>query len=380
MTVTPSFWSGKRVFLTGHTGFKGSWLTLWLSSMGAKVQGFALAPDQSPALFTVAGLDKDCASEIGDIRDYEKLKVSIHGFKPDVIIHMAAQPLVLRSYAEPLETFSTNVQGTAHVLEAARGLNSLAAILVVTTDKCYLNREWEFPYRENEALGGHDPYSASKAAAEIVTASYRYSFFNKAGPALASARAGNVIGGGDWSDNRLIPDAARAFSKGEPLVIRRPLSVRPWQHVVAPLAGYLGLCEKLAGANGHSFADAFNFGPHPIDAAPVREVISLFATAWGKDAKVEEVIDPNAPHEAGLLMLDPTKAAANFGWSLDMPLGDQIDATAEWYQAYYANPGNTAALRSLMLEQIKNIGEACYARTRHGSDRVHRNEALRRAS
>lgn len=380
MAITPSFWNGKRVFLTGHTGFKGGWMLFWLAHMGASVRGYALAPDQSPALFNVADLQQDCEHQVGDIRDADRLRASIDAFRPHIVIHMAAQPLVLRSYEQPVETFAVNVQGTVNLLDACRNRDELAAILVVTTDKCYLNREWLWPYREDEALGGHDPYSASKAAAEIVVSSYRSSFFNKKnGSQLASARAGNVIGGGDWSENRLIPDAARAFAKGEPLVIRRPEAIRPWQHVVAPLAGYLGLCEKLAGADGDSYAEAFNFGPAAHDSAPVRDVVTLMAQAWGGGARIKEIIDGAAPHEAGRLMLDPSKAQVKLGWSLDISLADQIYKTAAWYRAYYQKH-DARTLRDLMLTQIKEMGEACYARLGHGSNRLYRDAALSRAS
>ena len=267
--VDSSFWKGKKVFLTGHTGFKGSWLSLWLQDMGALVKGYSLDVNTKPALFTQANVAADMESEIGDIRNLDQLIKSMVSFSPDILIHMAAQPLVRLSYQEPVNTYTTNVIGTVNVFEAARKCPNLKAIVSVTTDKCYENKEWEWGYRENEAMGGYDPYSSSKGCAELVTSAYRRSFFSSEDSAsLASARAGNVIGGGDWAEDRLIPDILRAFEKSKPVVIRNPLSTRPWQHVLEPLSGYLVLAQELF-LNGDNFAEGWNFGPKDEDCKPV---------------------------------------------------------------------------------------------------------------
>jgi len=266
--VDPSFWKGKKVYLTGHTGFKGSWLSLWLQSMGAVVKGYSLEPNTKPNLFTEANVEENMNSEFGDIRDLNQISKSMLDFNPDILIHMAAQPLVRLSYQEPVDTYTTNVIGTVNVLEAARGCPNLKAIVSVTTDKCYENNEWDWGYRENEPMGGHDPYSSSKGCAELVTSAYRRSFFNAENSAsLASARAGNVIGGGDWADDRLIPDILKAFEKSKPVVIRNPISTRPWQHVLEPLSGYLVLAQELF-ENGKEYAEGWNFGPKMKIANP----------------------------------------------------------------------------------------------------------------
>ncbi|MDQ7001738.1 MAG: CDP-glucose 4,6-dehydratase, partial [Ghiorsea sp.] len=278
-----TFFKGKKVFLTGHTGFKGSWLSLWLQSMGAEVKGYALAPATTPSLFEVANVANNIESDIGDIRNLEQLRSSMVSFNPDVLIHMAAQPLVRLSYKEPVETYETNVMGTVNVLEVARACPNLKSIVSVTTEKRYENKEREQGYREDEPMGGHDPYSSSKGCAELVTSAYRRSFLQEKGVGLASARAGNVIGGGDWSDDRLIPDILSAFEKGEPVIIRNPKSTRPWQHVLEPLSGYLMLAQKLYEAP-KLYAEGWNFGPHEDDAKPVDWILDRMVDKWGNGA------------------------------------------------------------------------------------------------
>ena len=286
--VDKSFWVGKVVLLTGHTGFKGSWLSLWLQSMGANVIGYALPPPTNPSLFISANVANDMTSIAGDMRDFPALLSVVEKYQPEIIIHMAAQSLVRHSYANPVETYSTNVMGTVHLLEAARQADSVRAIINVTSDKCYENREWIWGYRENEAMGGYDPYSNSKGCAELVAAAYRNSYFNPAsfadhGVGLASARAGNVIGGGDWAEDRLIPDIMRAITQNKPASIRNPHAIRPWQHVLEPLSGYLMLAEKLW-KNGAAFGEAWNFGPNDEDAKPVQWIVEQLTKSWGEGA------------------------------------------------------------------------------------------------
>ena len=345
--INPSFWRDKKVYLTGHTGFKGSWLSLLLLSMGSKVKGYSLLPPTSPSLFEEAKIDVDMNSEIGDIRDLEKLKKSIKDFKPDVIIHLAAQPLVRLSYKEPIETYTTNVIGTANVLEAARDIPNLRSIVSVTTDKCYENKEWEWAYRENEPMGGHDPYSSSKGCAELVTAAYRNSFFNNPNMAsLASARAGNVIGGGDWADDRLIPDILRAFEKGEPVIIRNPMSTRPWQHVLEPLSGYLVLAQALY-EKGDDFAEAWNFGPDTEDEFTVNWIVEQMAKSWGEDAKWK-VDKDNHPHEANHLKLNCKKANTNLNWYPKWNLSKSLKKIIEWHKP----ETNLYSINQICLSQI----------------------------
>jgi len=347
----PEFWSGRRVFLTGHTGFKGSWLALWLQDMGAEVAGFALAPATDPALFDVARVADGMQSTIGDIRDLDAVRASMAGFDPEIVIHMAAQPLVRESYRDPVGTYATNVMGTVNVLEAARALADkgarLRVIVSVTTDKCYQNREWVWGYREDEPMGGHDPYSNSKGCAELVSAAYRSSFF--AGPAaaaLATARAGNVIGGGDWADDRLIPDILRAFDAGRPVPIRNPLSTRPWQHVLEPLSGYLDLAEALW-ADGQAHAEGWNFGPRDEDAQAVGAIVERMAALWGEGARWETDPGPH-PHEARYLKLDISKARAGLGWQPRWTLGDALDRIVAWHRAWRAG----ADMRTHCLRDI----------------------------
>ena len=331
--VNASFWKGKKVFVTGHTGFKGSWLSLWLQDMGAIVKGFALEPNSHPNLFTEAYVAQNMNSEIGDIRDLNHISSSMMSFNPDVLVHMAAQPLVRLSYQEPVLTYATNVMGTVNVLEAARKCTNLKAIVSVTTDKCYENREWSWGYRENEPMGGHDPYSSSKGCSELVTAAYRKSFFNDSNFArLASARAGNVIGGGDWAVDRLIPDILRAFEKNEPILVRNPLATRPWQHVLEPLSGYLVLAQHLY-EDGSEFADGWNFGPKDDDCKPVSWILDKMVTKWGKGSSWS-LDKNNNPHEAGFLKLDCSKAAAQLNWYPKWNLEHTLESIINWHQHY----------------------------------------------
>jgi CDP-glucose 4,6-dehydratase len=332
MEVTPHFWRNKRVLMTGHTGFKGAWMSLWLHSMDSKVQGFALAPPTTPSLFEEAKVSDLIQSNLGDIRDFAAVARVVKDFKPEIVFHMAAQPLVRYSYDAPLETYNTNVMGTAHVLESIRAIDSVRAVVNVTTDKCYENREWVWGYREDEAMGGYDPYSSSKACSELVTAAYRQSFLNKAGIAVATARAGNVIGGGDWAKDRLIPDILRAFANKQPVSIRNPNSIRPWQHVLEPLSGYLLLAEKLC-AEPASFSQAWNFGPKDDDAKPVGWIVERMASKWGKEANWS-FDEGDHPHEAHYLKLDISKVRQNLGWSPRWSLDQALDRTVEWHMAW----------------------------------------------
>lgn len=360
MVPTPAFWKGKKVLVTGHTGFKGSWLSVWLEHLGAKVFGYSLAPNTKPALFDSLNLSTSMTSMIGDVRDLEGFTRFFEQTKPDVVFHLAAQPLVRQSYKDPLETYSTNVMGTANVLEAVRVSRRPCVVLVATTDKVYENKELSNKaYVENEPLGGYDPYSSSKAAAEMVVAAYRLSFFNpdkisEHAVALASARAGNVIGGGDWSDDRLVPDMVRAFSKGEAVRLRNPTSTRPWQHVLEPLSGYLRLTEDIAAARDRASSKdlvdkgAFNFGPYESDCWPVGRIVENFSKHWN-GARVEIDEGPHA-HEAGFLQLDSTKAKKVLGWKPTWGLETALEKTATWYQAVTKN---SSSARELTVRQIR---------------------------
>jgi CDP-glucose 4,6-dehydratase len=334
--MNPTFWRGRAVFLTGHTGFKGSWLTIWLHQLGARVTGYALDPPTDPSLFALAAAGEGIEDLRGDVRDRAALASAIRRAKPDIVLHMAAQSLVRVSYEAPVETYATNVMGTVHVLDAMRGVPTIRAAVVVTSDKCYENREWDRGYREDDALGGYDPYSSSKGCAEIVTAAYRRSFFGHGdgaarGAAIASARAGNVIGGGDWAPDRLLPDLLRAFAERRPAIIRNPSSTRPWQHVLEPLRGYLTLAERLwsdaARAQG-----SWNFGPLESDVKPVAWIADEAAAKWGDSASWDT--GPGAhPHEARSLQLDVTKAQNELGWKPVLSAEDAIDMTVRWYRA-----------------------------------------------
>lgn len=349
-------WNNKRVLITGHTGFKGGWLSLDIVSRGAKIVGVALEPATNPNLFTAARIESLIQSQIIDVRNFSSLLAVVRETKPEIVFHLAAQPLVRRSYAQPLETFDTNVMGTANILEAVRCVGSARVIIVVTTDKCYENREWPWGYREIDPLGGHDPYSASKAAAEMVAAAYRSSYFPprefaRHGVSLATVRAGNVIGGGDWSEDRLIPDMVRAFTEGRPVVIRNPHAVRPWQHVLEPIEGYVQLAEKLWDEPA-KFASAWNFGPDLSDAIPVGEVVKMFAACWGNGAGWELDSTPQS-HEAGLLRLDCSKAAVELGWTPHLHIQDAVQMTADWY--HYFLDGTD--MMQYTTSQIASYGE-----------------------
>jgi CDP-glucose 4,6-dehydratase len=349
-----AFWEGRKVFLTGHTGFKGSWLSLWLHRLGAQVSGYSLAPHTSPSLFALAHVDQLVQSALADIRDYGSLAARLAASAPEVVFHLAAQPLVRRSYADPVETFAVNVIGTAHLLQAVRSVPSVRAVVVVTTDKCYENRNWHWGYRENDRLGGHDPYSSSKACTELVVASFRDSFFAPAAgatqaPAVASARAGNVIGGGDWADDRLLPDLVRAAKAGVPVMIRNPDAVRPWQHVLEPLDGYLLLAQRLC-EYSTAYAQAWNFGPESTDVRTVGWVADRFATLWGAGAAWRQ--DPGVhPHEARLLHLDIAKARVQLDWRPRWSTDDALRATVDWYSHVHAG----ADPRRVTLEQIEQF-------------------------
>lgn len=354
--VTPNFWRKRRVFITGHTGFKGSWLSLWLNELGAQVSGFALEPATEPALYRVLGLDRMIRSSIADVRDEKILVQALRASEPEVVFHLAAQPLVRASYADPITTYATNVMGTAHLLEAVRHQGSVRAVVIVTTDKCYENREWDWGYREVDRLGGHDPYSNSKACAELLTQAYRDSFFSDPDPlarpvGIATARAGNVIGGGDWAVDRLLPDAMRAFSQHQTLMLRFPGAIRPWQHVLEPLGGYLMLAERLY-KETRRFSGSWNFGPNNDSVATVQAVVAMAATMWAKAAEVSHA--PLAPipaeptstiprweieqgaklHEASVLLLDSTKSQRHLGWkplfSLEEAVGRVVAFTQAW--------------------------------------------------
>ena len=327
--TTAEFWRGRRVLITGHTGFKGSWLSTWLLQLGSKVTGVALQPHTDPAMFNLLGLGEQMDSHIADIRDAAAVAKVVQDSKPEVIIHMAAQALVRESYTDPLGTFMTNVMGTAHVLDAARGAKDLGAVVVVTSDKCYDNREWVWGYRENDAMGGHDPYSASKGCAELVTSSYRQSYGDNL--PVASARAGNVIGGGDWSDDRLIPDIVRAIAANEVVQIRNPGAIRPWQHVLEPLAGYLLLAEQVCN-DAPAYAGAWNFGPSYGDTQPVSALIERLGRNF--DALEWQIDEGEHPHEAHFLKLDISKAVSELGYRPRIALDTALDWTASWYQAW----------------------------------------------
>ena len=344
----PSFWAGKRVLLTGHTGFKGAWLALWLDRLGAKVVGISLPPATTPNMASLAGIDRLIDSRIVDIRDADELIRQFRSASPEIVLHLAAQALVRTSYGEPLLTFGTNVQGTANVLEAVRSTGTARVVVAITTDKVYRNIEQLYPYRETDALGGHDPYSASKAAAEIVIASYRDSYLASKGVAVASARAGNVIGGGDWSEDRLIPDAVRAWSTGRPLAIRRPHAFRPWQHVLEPLSGYLRLAERLWTQS--DLAGAYNFGPPTDEAASVRDVVQLARQSYGS-GEVTWGEGDEGPHEAGWLALETAKALHVLGTAPRWSLQTAVQRTMNWYRRQQEG----AAARDLCAQDIADF-------------------------
>ena len=349
--IDQKFWKDKRVFLTGHTGFKGSWLSLWLQQLGADVTGYSLEPPTNPSLFDVANVARGMKTSIGDIRDCLMLSNAMSNAVPEIVIHMAAQPLVRQSYKDPAETYSTNVMGTVHLLDAVRSSPRVRAVVIVTSDKCYENKEWVWGYRESEPMGGYDPYSSSKGCAELVTSAFRTSFFNpsdytghKVG--LATARAGNVIGGGDWASDRLIPDMIAAFKKGENVHIRNPESIRPWQHVLEPLRGYLVLAENLVKA-GAEFSEGWNFGPNSADAKPVKAIVKKMIQYWDDDAAWDLDNSENL-HEAGFLKLDISKADSRLNWRPVLNLDQALKLTVDWSK----NCKNGVEPREVTLKQI----------------------------
>jgi CDP-glucose 4,6-dehydratase len=351
LDINLSFWSGKKVFLTGHTGFKGSWLSLWLQKLGAEVTGYSLLPPTEPNLFELADIAQGMHSIIGDIRNGENLTLAMGNAESDIVIHMAAQPLVRYSYVDPETTYSTNVMGTVNLLEAVRKTQSVRAVLNVTSDKCYENKEWLWSYRENEAIGGFDPYSSSKGCSELITAAYRNSFFNSEflknhQVALATARAGNVIGGGDWAVDRLIPDMLRAITENRPCLVRNPNSVRPWQHVLEPLSGYLKLAQKLY-QQGSDYAEGWNFGPNDEDAKPVHWIVENFTQKWGDRAtwKLDEI---QHPHEAHYLKLDCSKARMRLDWQPKWSLTQALTNIINWHKAHQRGDD----MREFTLKQI----------------------------
>jgi CDP-glucose 4,6-dehydratase len=345
------FWKSKKVLLTGHTGFKGSWLSLWLQSMGADLIGYSLRPPTNPNLYDIANVGLEMQSVIGDIRDFDLLKSVVDEYSPEIVIHMAAQPLVRYSYRNPVETYSTNVMGTVNLLEAVRLSDKVRVVINVTSDKCYENREWLWGYREDDAVGGFDPYSNSKGCSELVTASYRNSFFppnnfSSHGLSLASARAGNVIGGGDWADDRLIPDLIRAIDQDKPIRIRNPNSIRPWQHVLEPLSGYLLLAERMY-KDGASFSESWNFGPDDSDAKPVKWILNQIINSWGIE-KTWMTVEGDQLHEAQYLRLDCSKSKARLNWAPRWAIDRSIDNIVQWHKSYSSNEN----MRELTIKQI----------------------------
>ena len=342
-----NFWKNKKVFLTGHTGFKGSWLSIWLKKLGASVAGFSLEPPSNPSLFIEANVSDGMLSIIGDIRNLENITESMIDFSPDILIHMAAQPLVRLSYDNPIETFETNIMGTVNIFEAAKKCSDLKAIVNITTDKCYENKEWVWGYRENDPMGGHDPYSSSKGCVELITSAYRKSFFNEEFThSLASARAGNVIGGGDWATDRLIPDILKALKNNKPVLIRNPKAIRPWQHVLEPLSGYLNLAQKLF-AFGQSYAEAWNFGPQNNDAKPVSWVVENIIEQWGGNNSWKKEITKQ-PYESKILKLDISKANNMLNWKPLLTLSQALGLTIDWHKSWL----NGDNAEKLCLEQI----------------------------
>lgn len=348
--MDPAFWNGRRVFLTGHTGFKGAWTSLVLRRFGADVYGLALPPDNDEALFVKAGVENDVHHHIGDIRDLAAIRRAMDEARPSVVIHMAAQALVRQSYADPVETYATNVMGTVNLLEAVRHTPGIDSVVIVTSDKCYENTGSLWAYRETDPMGGYDPYSNSKGCAELVTNAYRQSFFRGPGlPRVASGRAGNVIGGGDWARDRLVPDAMRAFTAGQSLPIRNPDAVRPWQHVLDPVLAYLGLAQRLVASDSH-LDEGWNFGPPPASAVAVRRVVDGLAQRWGGSAQWKQEGGEH-PHEAAFLKLDCTKAHARLGWQPIFDFDEALDLTVEWYKASAAGRD----VRAVTLEQIEKV-------------------------
>ena len=356
--MSRDFWRGKRVFITGHTGFKGSWLSLWLQGLGAELTGYALPPPDDPCLYQLAKVGAGMRSVIADIRDADTLTKAMREVRPEIVFHLAAQPLVSCSYSDPVTTYSTNVMGTVHLLEAVRQTGGVRALVNVTSDKCYENKEWSWGYREIDALGGYDPYSSSKGCAELVTAAYRNSFFNSAdyanhGLAIASARAGNVIGGGDWAQNRLIPDMLRAIAAKQQMVIRSPLAIRPWQHVLEPLNGYLLLAKQLY-IEGPNYAESWNFGPKDEDAKSVQWVIEHFMQIWGEQSSAWKLDESPHVHEANYLKLDCSKAHLKLGWYPQWDLGAALQRVVAWHKS----AEQQAAMQTVCFQQISEYTNA----------------------
>ncbi len=354
LVVNPGAWSGRRVFITGHTGFKGSWLSLWMQQLGAEVLGYSLPPPTHPNHYEISDVASGMKNVYGDVRDLEKLTAAICQFEPDLVLHLAAQSLVRPSYVDPVGTYATNVMGTVHVLEAIRSTESVRAAVIVTSDKCYENNEWVWGYRETDPMGGYDPYSNSKGCAELVTAAYRKSFFAESAaskkPAIATARAGNVIGGGDWAPDRLVPDFVRAAEKGEPIRVRNPSAQRPWQHVLEPLSGYLTLAERLLGIDGMRYASAWNFGPRDNDAVAVATVVERLTTFWGAGADYTLDAGPQL-HEASFLKLDCAKSRAQLGWHPLLSVDSAIEWTIEWHKSMRAG----AKMHDISAAQISRF-------------------------
>jgi CDP-glucose 4,6-dehydratase len=350
VVIRPTFWNGKRVFVTGHTGFKGSWLSLWLQELGAHVTGYSLPAPTQPSLFDLAGVGERMNSLIGDVRDLDRLSRGLREQQPCIVFHLAAQPIVRDSYTDPVGTYATNVMGTVHLLEATRHVPSIKAVVVVSSDKCYENHEWERGYHEDDAMGGFDPYSSSKGCTELVTAAYRRSFFQQKDVGrpramIASGRAGNVIGGGDWAAGRLVPDMMRAFASNQSVLIRNPRSIRPWQHVLEPLSGYLMLAERLIDADG--FDEAWNFGPDETDSRSVAEIADALVELWGEGASW--TVDQGAhPHEAHSLRLNSSKARQRLGWAPHMHVTTALEWVVEWYRGYASGDD----VRQLTVDQI----------------------------
>lgn len=346
-----SFWAGRRVLITGHTGFKGSWLALWARQLGATISGFALPPGTTPSLYELADVDRHVTSHIGDVRDHETVQRVVASTAPEIVFHLAAQSLVRYAYGHPVETVATNVLGTAHLLNAIRDAPTVRVVIVVTSDKCYENREALSPCRETDPLGGRDPYSASKGATELITAAFRRSYFEGADqPALASVRAGNVIGGGDWAEDRLIPDLAKAFSEGRVANIRHPSATRPWQHVLDALSGYLVLAEKLW--HDKTYCGAWNFGPSATETKPVAWIADRFAKQWGRGARWAHDSEQKNPYEAASLQIDSTKARAELGWKPRLTITEALDLTFDWYRAWASGKD----MYAMTSQQIRDCG------------------------
>ncbi len=360
--IHPEFWRSRRVFLTGHTGFKGSWLALWLQQLGANVTGYALAPATNPSLFNIANVSAGMTSVLGDIRDATRLQQTLQKAQPEVVLHLAAQPIVRLSYSDPVETYSTNVMGLVNLFEAIRAVGGVRACVNVTSDKCYENHEWVYGYRESDAMGGYDPYSSSKGCAELVTAAYRRSFFSGEDPskavALASARAGNVIGGGDWAPDRLIPDIMRAVAARTPVEIRHPGAVRPWQHVLEPLSGYLMLAERLMGESGAGYAQGWNFGPAPSDTRPVAWIADYVTRLWGGGASWRHIDTSDGLHEAHSLSLDCLKAHRELNWRPAWNIDAALEKIVDWHRSHLAG----ADMKECSLQQIAQYCSSLAAR------------------